>query len=127
MYEDYTDSNPLTTAQVFDDADKDKKNGLQISTAARRIAKECNDTDQELGIHFDKDGRYIAAQPYNATPSGGVDAYAPGHVFHVRGRKDHGQRGHMTQHEAQIIVNAVTRYGAGTSEADLYQSLMNED
>lgn len=127
MYEDYTDSNPLATAQVFDDVDTDKKNGLQISTAARRIAKECNDTDHELGVHFDKDGRYIAAQPYNATPSGGVDAYAPGHVFYVRGRKDHGQRGHMTQREAQIIINAVTRYGAGTSEADLYQSLMSED
>ena len=127
MYEDYTDSNPLATAQVFDDVDTDKKNGLQVSTAARRIARECNDTDQELGIHFDQDGRYIAAQPYNATPSGGVDAYAPGHVFYVRGRKDHGQRGHMTQREAQIIINAVTRYGAGTSEADLYQSLMGED
>lgn len=127
MYVDYTDSNPLATAQVFDDVDKDKKDGLKVSTAARRIARECNDTDQELGVHFDKDGRYIAAQPYNATPSGGVDAYAPGHVFYVRGRKDHGQRGHMTQREAQIIVNAVTRYGAGTSEADLYQSLMIED
>lgn len=127
MYEDYTESNPIATAQVFDDVDTDKKNGLQISTAARRIARECNSTDKELGIHFDKDGRYIAAQPYNATPSGGVDAYAPGHVFYVRGHKDHGQRGHMTQREAQTIINAVTRYGAGTSEADLYQSLMSED
>ena len=127
MYADYTDSNPLATAQVFDDVDQDKKNGLKVSTAARRIARECNNTDHELGIHFDKDGRYIAAQPYNATPSGGVDAFAPGHVFYVRGRKDHGQTGHMTQHEAQVIVNAVTRYGAGTSEADLYQSLMSED
>lgn len=127
MYADYTDSNPLATAQVFDDVDKDKQIGLQVSTAARRIARECNRTDQELGIHFDKDGRYIAAQPYNATPSGGVDAYAPGHVFYVRGRKDHGQPGHMTQREAQIIINAVTRYGVGTSEADLYQSLMSED
>lgn len=127
MYEDYTESNPLTTAQVFDDVDKDKKSGLKVSTAARRIARECNRTDQELGIHFDKDGRYIAAQPYNATPSGGVDAYAPGHVFYVQGRKNHGQPGHMTQREAQIIINAVARYGAGTSEADLYQSLMSED
>ena len=84
-------------------------------------------TAQELGIHFDKDGRYIAVQPYNATQSSGFAPYAPGHVFYVRGRKDHIHRGYMTQREAQIIINAVTRYGSRTSEADLYQSLMSED
>lgn len=84
-------------------------------------------TAQELGIHFDKDGRYIATQPYNAAPSGGFDPYAPGHIVYVRGRKDHIHRGQMPQREAQIIINAVTSYGAGTSDADLYQSLISED
>lgn len=127
MYEDYTCPNTTSMDQVFDDVDKDKKNGLQISTAARRIAKECNDTQKDYGVYFDKDGHFIASKPYNATPSCGVDAYAPGHVFYVRGRKDHSQRGNMTQREAQIIVNATLRYGYGTTEADNYIISMNED
>lgn len=127
MYEDYTSPNTPSMDQVFDDVDKDKKDGLQISTVARRIARECNDTDKELGVYFDKDGRFIAAKPYTATPSCGVDAYAPGHVFYVQGRKGDSQRGRLTQREAQIIVNATLRYGYGTNEADNYVISMNED
>ena len=127
MHEDYISPNKPSVNQVLDDVDKDKKNGIKVGTVARRIARKCNDTQKDYGVYFDKDGRFIAAKPFTATPSCGVDAYAPGHVFYVQGREGRSQPGRMTQREAQIIVNATLRYGYGTTGALFYLSLMSED
>lgn len=121
MTEEYT--SPIT-ADSFDDAARDKKEGLRIGTVARRIARECNATDQELGIYFDKDGLPINYQPWTAFPSCGREAYAPGYAYFVQGRNRDQQRGRMTQREAQIIVNAIDRYGAGTNAAEDYEVQM---
>lgn len=113
-----------STADPLGDAERDKKEGLRIGTVARRIARECNATDQELGVYFDEEGKPINYQPWTATPGGGTEAYAPGYVYFVQGRHRDQQRGRMSQREAQVIVNAADRYGAGTSAANEYVDQM---
>lgn len=127
MDEEYARRSTASADRVLDDADRGRRSGIKVGAAVRRIARECNGTQKDHGVCFDKDGRHIAAQPYNAAPSCGADAYAPGHVFYVRGRGDHGRRGRMTQREAQAIVTAAGRYGAGNGEAGLYRPLMGGD
>ena len=124
--DDFDDDMPSKLErQARADAEREK-DSLTITTVARRITRECNDTNDDVQIYFDKDGRYIASHEYGMFPSCGYEAFAPGYAYMLPGcRVSRYERGHMTQRAAQIFINGIDRYKGDIYAIHAYEDVMN--
>ena len=75
---------------------------ITITTAARRIARETNRTAKNISNFFDLEGNAFASLPTDCNWTTGIPE---GTVLRLNG-------GHISQHNAAVLLEAVRRYGA---------------
>ena len=123
--DDFRDCEPdPLELQALADAEREK-DSLTITTAARRITRECNGTGTDVQIYFDKDGHYLASHEYGMFPACGYEAFAPGYAYMLPGYRFNGHRGHLTERGAQIFMNGVDRYKGDIMAIQTYEDVMN--
>ncbi|MBO2705801.1 hypothetical protein [Lactiplantibacillus plantarum] len=74
----------------------------EITTAARRIAREINDTPKEYEVMFDKDGQSLGTKPAGMWYVNGHHA-PEGTVYTLTGRKG----SHITYQGVQDVINVL--------------------
>ncbi|KFI93217.1 hypothetical protein BISA_1383 [Bifidobacterium saguini DSM 23967] len=74
---------------------------ITVTTAARRIARETNRTARGISNYFDIDGNAFASLPSDCNWTTGIPE---GAVLRLNG-------GHISQHNAAVLLEAVRRYG----------------
>lgn len=74
---------------------------ITINTAARRMARETNRTAKNISNFFDLEGNAFASLPADCNWTTGIPE---GAVLRLNG-------GHISQHNAAVLLEAVRRYG----------------